>query len=168
MIGLSNQFNNVLKAEELLRTWQYQVEFSGGEALQGSKLDDISQRQPIYVRATSLPGREAQTLELPIAGTKFKYPGPPAYNDSWTVKFLDNINLAVRRAIDEIMGQIAVYDSSVFQKDMNVILKPINGDTQIYLERAYISNLGEAILDYGVDDIATFDATFSFHRWKFK
>jgi len=159
---------NTLKTKRILRTWEFRVEFQNA--------DDLTNvAKEIWISAVSFPGREVSDIELPIGGTTVKYPGPPTYNNSWTVTFRDDISLTIRKALDKYMGPVAWYEpeKATFQKnDLTVILRPeFRGEKgtapQITLEKVFISNIGEISMNYGEESIATYDVTFNYHRWKF-
>jgi len=162
-IALTNQFAGVIGKRRLLRSWEFEVEFHG----EGLRIN------PVYVNSTSFPGRAVSDIELPIGGTTMKYPGPPVYDSSWTVTFRDTFDLSVRKALDRYIGQIAWYESRPrFQPQMTVIVRPVDpvlgGNTMIVLENAYISNIGDATMEYSNEALATYEVTFNYHRWYFK
>ena len=151
----------ILKSTRILRTFQFSLMIPGVEF------------DHILVSATSFPGREVTDIELPIGGTTVKYPGPPVYNDSWTVTFRDDADLYIRKQLDEFMGPVAFFDPTLAifqeQRDITVMVEDSTGaPTKIVLKNAYISKIGEVTMDYGNDAIATYDVTFNYHMWEFK
>ena len=166
---ISDQFNGVIKSKRLLRAWEFGLEFQDD----GIK----NEMSPVLVSATTFPGREVSDIELPIGGTTIRYPGPPTYNGNWTVTFRDFISLSIRKSLDKYMGSIAWFDAGIvkptFQKQLDIVVGPEDAGnpnnilSQIILENAYISNIGDAVMDYGNEALATYEVTLNYQRWYF-
>jgi len=156
---LASQYG-ILQKKRILRSFEFQLWFPPEIGLMF---------EPIFASATSFPGREVTDIELPIGGTTVKYPGPPVYNNSWTVTFRDTIDLKIRKALDRWMGPVAFFDPDnvIFQGMYTITVKPENDNTEIYLRNAYISNIGEITMDYSSDAVATYDVSFNYHEWIF-
>ena len=155
---------DVLRSRDILRTFQFSLDIPPLK----------NEFKHIFGSATSLPAREVTDIELPIGGATVKYPGPPAYNNSWTVTLRDDTDLKLRKRLDEHIGPIAFFkpNNPSFQEQMNntVYVGKVAEDSAIPIQliKAYISSLGEISMDYGNDAIATYDVTFNYHRWEFK
>jgi len=137
---------------------------------------------PYLVKASSLPATEIQEKSIPMQHFNYKMPGDRVYGD-WNVTFnLDNKGDLLKElhawqekihaigAGGKFEGTILNVGNGERANKQTVFLVDYQGNTfcsyEIY--GAWPKSIGNVILDYQSNEVATVDVTFSYnyHRYK--
>ena len=129
-------------------------------------------------KATSIP--EASLGEIPIywQGMNNKLPGPRTYGD-WSVTLILQNDWGIRYAFEEWLQKInnwsggGSYDGSIGYRNQTQTLtlldERINIDIKVItLVNSWPKSIGAVTLDYGTQEVASFDVTFAYQYFEFK
>jgi hypothetical protein len=130
---------------------------------------------PYFVRSTSLPSSNFEEIPIPYQITDYKLPGRRTFDD-WTITF--NID-----AKGEILQRFLAWHDGILNMDTGDrrVWKDVVVDQQLHLldytgetmlaytlVDAWPKTIGQVGFDYGSEDIATVDITFSYRYYTVK
>jgi len=158
------------EVKDFARPNLFLIEIAPPEGL-GGEWDAIS--QSIYARATTLPPRTLELVEIPFQGLRLRLPGNPTYDD-WTVTLMADAAHALRNALLEWQdrcynpAELEYGSPSQYLSD-NVKVHQLHRDgtfiTSIRLVQAWPATVGEIALSQEETGPEEFDVTFSYAYW---
>ncbi len=169
--ALAGGFDETLKAETQLKA----AGMAGGIQALGSGINVLglgngTKDFPYYVKSTVLPDSTINETLTYWQGTEYKIGSTQRFTD-WTVSLYVDKNGDVLKKFRDWQDAVHTPESNIYGKPVDYmcdqklyLISGENGEeiSEYKLVGAWPKSLGQVSLDYGSNEIATFDVTFSY------